>query len=135
AHKIYANDILITSLCGQSSLDLNAYLPMIGHALIESLKMLINACITIGERMFENLEVNADNAYRNILSSPAITTALLPYIGYRKSTEMAAYMRENHCSVIEANSKLKIINDGLLSSVLKPENLLKMGFSLKDIVG
>jgi len=133
-HKIYANDILITSLCGQSSLDLNAYLPMIGHALIESLKMLINACVSIGERMFDDLEVNADNAYRNILSSPVITTALLPYIGYRKSTVMAAYMRENHCSVTEANSKLKIINDVLLSSVLKPENLLKLGFSLKDIV-
>jgi len=40
AHKIYSNDMLITSLSAQGCLDLNAYLPVIGHALLESLKLL-----------------------------------------------------------------------------------------------
>ena len=36
AHKIYSNDVLISSLCGQGTLELNAYLPVIGCAVIES---------------------------------------------------------------------------------------------------
>ena len=30
SHRVYANDVLITSLCGQGCLELNAYLPGIG---------------------------------------------------------------------------------------------------------
>jgi len=41
AHKVYANDQLISSLSAQGCLELNAYLPVIGHALLESLKLLV----------------------------------------------------------------------------------------------
>ena len=44
-----------------------------------------------------------------VLSSPAITTALLPFIGYKKAAEMAACMKESGLSVIEANKKLGLL--------------------------
>lgn len=134
SHKVYANDMLISSLCGQSLLDLNPYLPSIGHALLESLKMLINACHSMAENLLDGLVVKTELAQQKLMHSPVITTSLVPYLGYRKATVMAQMMKEAQCSVFEANEKLGFLNPLRLEEILKPENLLKLGFSLKDIV-
>jgi len=134
SHKVYANDMLISNLCGQSILDLNPYLPSIGHALLESLKMLINACNSMGEKLLDGLVVKSELAQQKLMHSPVITTSLVPYLGYRKATVMAQMMKEEQCSVFEANDKLGFLNPVKLEEILKPENLLKLGFSLKDIV-
>src|SRR6266542_4070247 len=58
AHKVYANDGIISSLSAQGCLDLNAYIPVIGHSLLESLKLLIAADNAIKEHLITGLTVN-----------------------------------------------------------------------------
>lgn len=135
AHKIYSNDILISNLCGQGCLELNAYLPTIGHALLESLKLLIAANKTIKENLIKGLKVNTTISAEKLFMSPAITTALTPYIGYHKAAEIANYMKDNKCSVLEANKSLRLLPEEKIQFILKPENLLKAGYSLGDILG
>jgi aspartate ammonia-lyase len=132
-HKIYANDQLITSLCGQGCLELNAYLPVIGHALLESLKLLIACDNTLKTNLFDGLQVNSRTVYEHMLFSPSITTALIPYIGYHKAGELANFMKENGCSVTEANTGLKLVKEEILQRILLPENLLKLGYSVNDL--
>ncbi|NJM14446.1 MAG: aspartate ammonia-lyase, partial [Bacteroidales bacterium] len=91
AHKVYANDQLITGLSAQGCLELNAYLPVIGHALLESIKMLIAAGQSAAMFLLKDLEVNETIAYQKLIFSPAISTVLLPYLGYHKATEIAVY--------------------------------------------
>ena len=62
AHKIYTNDNLITTLCAQGCLELNAYLPVIGHAMIDSLKLMIAMNKTIKENLLDGLIVNTEIA-------------------------------------------------------------------------
>ena len=92
AHKVYANDQLISSLCGQGVLELNAYLPAIGHALLDSLKLLIAANQTLGNNLWDGLAVNAEAAAEKLFRSPSITTALTPYIGYHRAAELSKHM-------------------------------------------
>jgi aspartate ammonia-lyase len=134
AHKIYSNDMLISSLCAQGCLDLNAYLPVIGHALLESLKLLIAADKTIAENLIEGLSIPNGLGASRLFKSPAITTALSPIIGYKKAVLLSKEMKTSGCDVFEANSKLKLIDEEKLKNVLKPENLLKTGFTLSDLV-
>ncbi len=134
-HKVYANDLLISSLCGQGCLDLNAYIPTIGHALIESLKLLIAADQSVQAHLVKGLKIHQNTALEKLLRSPAITTALLPHIGYKAASELAVEMKKKNTSVLEANSNLKIIESQKLEHILKPENLLKEGFTMKDITG
>lgn len=133
-HKIYANDMLISNLCGQGCLELNAYIPVIGHALIESLKLLIAANNTMHSNLITGLLVHKGIATDKLYHSPAITTALMPYIGYHRAGELAKVMKEKGLSVFEANKSLKILDDEKLSFYLKPENLLKSGYSLKELL-
>jgi len=134
AHKIYSNDILISTLCAQGCLELNAYLPVIGHAMIESIKLLIAADKTIRENLLSGMQVNTQSALNRLMTGSAITTALVPFIGYKKAALLAVEMKENQTDIYTANNKLKLIKEETLKHLLKPENLLKTGYTMDDIL-
>ncbi|MDQ1332798.1 MAG: aspartate ammonia-lyase [Bacteroidota bacterium] len=133
AHKVYSNDILISSLCGQGTLELNAYLPVIGCSVIESLNLLISCNITLLDNLFSGLVVNENAGYLALIQSPSVTTALTPHIGYHKAAQLAKLMKEDKINIFEANKILNLIENDKLNSILKPGNLLKLGFTLDEI--
>jgi len=133
AHKVYSNDLLITSLCGQGALELNAYLPVLGASVIESLKLLISCDKTLLTNLLEGLIVNESAGFEALMHSPSVTTALTPHIGYHKAAELAKLMKEKKIDIFKANSLLRAIDPSKLETILKPGNLLKLGFSLDDL--
>jgi aspartate ammonia-lyase len=133
AHKVYANDQIITSLAGQGCLELNAYLPVIGDALLNSLQLLIGACDTVKTNLFEGMTVDRESAMKQLYTNSVITTALVPLIGYHKATELAGLMKEKCLSVFEANERLRLLDKDKIQVVLAPKELLKLGFSLKEL--
>ncbi|MCF8370315.1 MAG: hypothetical protein K9H64_01750 [Bacteroidales bacterium] len=132
-HKIYANDMLISNLSGQGCLDLNAYLPTIGHALLESLKLLIAANETLHDNLFSGLVVHTEEAGKKLYRSPAVTTALSPFIGYHKAAGLANLMKAEKLDIFEANKKLKLIDEKKLEELMQAQRLLQTGFSMKDL--
>lgn len=134
AHKIYANDQLISSLSAQGVLDLNAYLPLIGNALIESLELLIAANQSFTHNLISGILISKKTAEEKLYLSPAIVTALLPYIGYNNSTLLAQKMKNEHIDVFSANRVLHLIHPEKLKSILSIDNLLKTGFVLDDLI-
>jgi aspartate ammonia-lyase len=133
SHKVYANDVLISSLSSQGTLELNAYLPVIGCAVIESLNLLIASNNTLLKNLFTGLVINESAGYQSLIHSPSITTALTPHIGYHKAAELAKLMKEKKTDIFEANNTLKVIDPEKLMTILLPGNLLKLGFSLDEI--
>ena len=133
AHKIYANDMLVSSLCGQGTLELNAYIPVIGVSIIESINLLISCCSTLTLNLFTGLTINETNGYNALIYSPSVTTALVAYIGYHKAAELAGIMKEKKLNIFEANSILQVTDEEKLNIILTPGNLLKLGFSLDDL--
>jgi aspartate ammonia-lyase len=131
-HKVYSNDVLISSLCGQGCLELNAYIPTIGYAIIESINLLLSADYTLLNNLFSGLVINETAGYNALLYSPSVTTALSPHIGYHKATELAIVMKEKKINIFEANALLNVIDEKKLERLLQPANLMKLGFSLED---
>ncbi len=133
-HQIYANDQLITSLAAQGNLELNAYLPQIGHALIDNIKILIYANESLLKNMIAGIEIDPEKALENFYKSPGLTTALSPFIGYHQAAKMAKLMKEEGVSIFDANKDLMLIDAKKLKQLMKPENLSALGFSLKDLI-
>jgi aspartate ammonia-lyase len=133
AHRIYGNDQLITHLAAQGCLELNAYIPVIGHAMIESIRLLISANEVSARHLLKDIEIDPKLTEEKMLASPAVTTALLPFIGYNRAAEMAECMKEYGLSVYEANRKLGFMKEEKLKEILKPENLVQGGYRLKDL--
>jgi aspartate ammonia-lyase len=132
-YRIYSNDILIASLAGQGCLELNAYLPVIGHALLESLKLLIYCNQSLKNHLVEGIEIDTTAAVQRLMKSPSTATVLLPYVGYYKAAELARYMKKHNMNIYEANGELKLVSNDKLMDILKPENLVQGGYRLKDI--
>ena len=134
SHKIYANDHLITGLCAQGCLDLNAYLPVIGNSFLESISLLIAANKSLKNCLFDGLQINTGAGYEKLIMSPSITTALLPYIGYKKAILLAKEMKEKNISLFDANKILNLVPQEKLKMIVQPENLLKEGYSVQDLI-
>jgi len=134
AHKVYSNDQLISGLAAQGMLDLNAYLPVIGNALIESVNLLIAANETLGKNLFEGLKINDEIAKEKLFHSPIITTALIPYIGYNKSVQLADEMRTQCLDVFDSNNRLNLIKHEKLERILSIDSLLRTGFIIEDLI-
>lgn len=133
AHRVYANDMTISGLAGQGMLDLNAYIPLIGHALLDSIKLLIAANKTLAQNLVQGIEVDTEKSKYLLYNNPSITTALLPFIGFNKAAILATEMRQSKVDIFEANKNLKLLDESKLHEIVKPENLLKLGYSLREI--
>jgi aspartate ammonia-lyase len=134
SHIIYAHDQLITGLTAMGCLDLNAYLPTIGHYLLRSLKLLITANETMSNNLISKLTINEDESNEKVMMSPTISTALLPHIGYHKAAQLSNVMVTKSVDIIEANRELKIIEEHILLDLIKAENLNKLGFSVSELI-
>jgi aspartate ammonia-lyase len=115
-------------------LDLNAYLPTIGHYLLRSLKLLITANETMSNNLISKLTINEDESNEKVMMSPTISTALLPHIGYHKAAQLSNVMVTKSVDIIEANRELKIIEEHILLDLIKAENLNKLGFSVSELI-
>jgi aspartate ammonia-lyase len=133
AHIVYNNDNLISSLSGQGCLDLNAYIPTIGTAMINSLKYLIAVNQTLRENLFSGIEIDAERSEMNLYKSPASATALLPYIGYENAGILAKEITSTGDSIFRCNERLNLIPQERLDEIMKTENLVKEGFIFKDL--
>ncbi|PWE01207.1 lyase family protein [Marinilabilia rubra] len=133
SHKVYANDQMISGLAGQGCLDLNAYLPSIGVAMLESFNLLESACRSLHQNMLKDLQIDAEDEQKDLFKSASITTALVPYIGHKEAEKIALEMKDAQESIFEVNDRLKVLSDKLLREILKPSSLISKGFSLNDL--
>lgn len=133
AHKVYSNNNLIANLSGQGMIDLNAYLPIIGDSLLNSLELLLNANKCMAENLFNGIEIDVERAEKNFFNSPTITTVLVPFIGYKKSSEISKIMKNDKISVFEANQKLNHIENSKILNIFESNALFISPFSIKDL--
>jgi fumarate hydratase class II len=88
AAQVIGNDTAVTVAGTQGAFELNVRVPMIARNLFESIRILGAASRLLAERCVDGLEANEETLRRHAESTPAIATALNPYIGYDRATEI-----------------------------------------------
>ena len=88
AAQVIGNDTAVTVAGSQGAFELNVRVPMMARNVFESIRILTSACHLLATRCVEGIEANEDVLRRHAESTPAIATALNPYIGYDKATEI-----------------------------------------------
>jgi aspartate ammonia-lyase len=89
AMKVIANDTAITMAAAAGQLELNAFLPLIGESLLESLTLLCDAVGIFCERCIRGLRMDEERCLKNLEQSSALSAALIDYIGYDRAAELA----------------------------------------------
>ena len=89
AFRVIGNDVTITMAAESGQLELNAFEPIIFHALFESIDSLAHAVQTLTVNCIAGIQANEMLCYRQVEESAGLATALCPYIGYQKASVIA----------------------------------------------
>lgn len=111
AFNIIGNDITITMAAEAGQLELNAFEPVLFYNLFESIETLTNAVSTFIDNCITGITANKERCEELLNSSVGIVTALCPYIGYKKSADIAKKSLKTGIQVKEI-----ILNEGILTS-------------------
>jgi fumarate hydratase class II len=88
AAQVIGNDTAITIGGMQGQFELNVRVPLIARNLLQSIGLLAAACRALDEKCVRGIEANLDGCRRSAESTLAVATALNPYIGYDRATEI-----------------------------------------------
>jgi fumarate hydratase class II len=88
AVQVIGNDAAITGGAMQGHFELNVFVPVIARNLLQSIDLLAAAARVFAEKCIDGLEANVEQAERYAELTLSAATALNPYIGYDKATEI-----------------------------------------------
>jgi fumarate hydratase, class II len=88
AAQVIGNDVAITVGGMQGHFELNTFVPLIARNLLDSTKLLAAASRLFAEKCVDGIEANVDTCERAAELTLAAATALNPYIGYDRATEI-----------------------------------------------
>ncbi len=127
AIKIMGNDQVIAQCCSMGNLELNQFLPLIAHSLLESLSLLSNSCQLFRQKCVSGITANESVCKKNVKNSTATVTALIPKIGYNKAGEIAKLANEKSITIIEATLLTGYISAEEFEELISPESVCKLG--------
>src|SRR6058998_508812 len=88
AAQVIGNDTAITVGGMQGHFELNVFVPMLARNILDSVKLLASASRLLAEKCVDGIEANRENAERYAELTLSAATALNPYIGYDRASEI-----------------------------------------------
>ncbi|HEX8205956.1 MAG TPA: class II fumarate hydratase [Solirubrobacteraceae bacterium] len=88
ACQVMGNDTAITVAGSQGNFELNVRIPLIARNLLQSIQLLSSASELLAEKVVEGVEANLEGCERSAESTLAVATALNPFIGYDRASEI-----------------------------------------------
>lgn len=113
--RVIGNDQTVAWAGASGNFELNVAIPVMGNALLESIRLLSNSSKVLADKTIEGLEVNADRARALAESSPSIVTPLNKVIGYEAAAKIAKYSVERSITIREAVIELGFVKRGELT--------------------
>ncbi len=121
--QVIGLEVAVTMGGSGGHLQMNAYKPLIGFNLIQSIELLSNACQSYRELMIENMTPNLRNIQSGLNKSLMLVTALSPAIGYKKASEIAQYAHKKNLTLKTASEELGYINNDDFDKLVDPTSM------------
>jgi fumarate hydratase class II len=115
AARVIGNDATITWAGASGAFELNVAIPVMGTALLESIRLLANSTRVLADKTVDGLEADVERARAFAESSPSIVTPLNRVIGYEAAAKVAKYAVAQSITVREAVVALGFVERGEVS--------------------
>jgi fumarate hydratase class II len=117
AAQVIGNDTAITVGGMQGHFELNVFVPLLARNILDSVKLLASASRLFAEKCVEGIEAQRENAQRYAELTLAAATALNPYIGYDKASEIVKEAAASGRSLREV-AREKGVEESILDEAL-----------------
>lgn len=123
AFRVMANDYAVDLAAHTGQLELNAYEPLEGLAVIESQALLYRTSMALRTKCVDEITVNEKVLEHYMETTVGIVTALNPIVGYEKATELAAEAYKSGKGILEVIREQKVLSEDQIKQLLDPVRL------------
>lgn len=123
AFRVMGNDYSVNLAAHSGQLQLNAYEPLAGLAVIESQALLFSTATAFRTKCIDGITVNEKILERYMETTVGIVTALNPVLGYEKATELANEAYKSGKGILEIIREKKVLSEQQIKELLDPVKL------------
>ena len=123
--QIMGNDLTISFAGSGGNFELNVYRPVIAFNIIQSIRLLNDACDSFRKHCVDGITPQEENIKSNLYNSLMLVTALNPHIGYDKSAEVAKKAHQDNTSLKDAIIELGYMSGEDFDKLVDPKKMIK----------
>ncbi len=129
--EVIGNDLTVTLAAASGQLQLNAFEPIIGYNLFDSIEMLKDGCRILSDQCVAGITANAERCKSNVMRSPGLATVLNPLIGYERAALIAKESLRTGRSVYDLALEQRVVTKKQLDTVMDPRRMTQPGMPVR----
>jgi len=131
AARVMGNHTTVTVAGQRGNFELNVMMPVLAHSLLESITLLANIARAFTDNCVSGIEANEARCRELLEKNPSIATALNPFIGYDRATEIAKKAAKEGRSVRDVALELDLMPEVELDEALDVRDMTEPGLPEK----
>lgn len=124
AVQVMGNDATIGFAASQGNFELNVFKPVLAYNLLQSVRLLADACESFDKHCVAGIEPDRDRIDHNLRNSLMLVTALSPKIGYDDAAKIAGHADETGGTLREAAIELGLLTGEEFDAAVQPGRML-----------
>ncbi|HNO10966.1 MAG TPA: lyase family protein, partial [bacterium] len=122
--QVMGNDAAINVAGASGNFELNVYKPVLIFNLLNSIRLLGDACDSFNEHCAVGIEPNTNVIKKHLDNSLMLVTALNPHIGYDNAAKVAKKAFHDNITLKEAAIQLGLLTSEKFDEVVRPEKMI-----------
>jgi fumarate hydratase class II len=122
--QVFGNDAAIGFAGSQGNFQLNVFKPVMAYNLLQSIRLLGDACESFRIHCAEGIEPNRDVIERNLRESLMLVTALNTKIGYDNAAKVAKFAHQSGGTLRDAAERLGLLTGEEFDQLVRPEKMV-----------
>jgi fumarate hydratase, class II len=124
AAQVMGNDVAINIGGATGHFELNVFKPMLIYNLLQSIRLLGDACLSFADNCVTGIAANRDRIDDLVQSSLMLVTALNPHIGYDRAAQVAKKAYQEGISLKEAAARLGLLTADQFDAIVQPGSMI-----------
>jgi fumarate hydratase class II len=125
AAQVMGNDVAINFGGASGHFELNVFKPMMIHNLLQSIRLLGDACRSFTDNCVSGIKVDRERINALLQSSLMLVTALNPHIGYDRAAAIAKKAYQDGISLRQAAVELGELTADQFDALVRPESMVR----------
>ena len=122
--QVLGNDVAVNVGGASGNFELNVFKPLIIHNLLQSVRLLADACDSFEEHCARGIEPDRERIRQHLERSLMLVTALTPRLGYDKAAEIAKKAHREGLTLKQAALALGYLTAEEFDRAVRPERMV-----------
>jgi fumarate hydratase class II len=122
--QVFGNDVAVNFGGASGNFELNVFKPVIIFNVLNSIRLLSDACESFTDNCVVGIEANKNNIKEHLENSLMLVTALNPHIGYDNAARVAKKAHAENKTLKEAAVELGLLTAEKFDELVRPEKMI-----------